>query len=293
MSPNIFSKTIIPSIEIGSYEALWLEENASFNRIADKFKSLNGDILLPSELVHDNVKARLLYSKVRERIEKAKIENFGVRFRDTYDYPAKLNDAKDKLQLFYYAGDADLINTRSIAIVGTRDPSLEGVKRTVKLVKSLVDKNITIVSGLAAGIDTHAHKTAIENGGKTIAVLGTPLDVPYPKENTHLLQKIIAHHLAISQVPFIKYAHQNFNTKKFYFPERNKTMSALSEATVIVEAGETSGTLIQARAALEQGRKLFILASCFDKGLTWPKKYLDKGAIKVLSIEDIWRVLGI
>jgi DNA processing protein len=190
--------------------------------------------------------------------------------------------------MLYYAGNWDLVFTKSIAIVGTRHPTKEGLLRTERITRELVRNNFTIISGLAAGIDTQAHTTAINEGGNTIAVTGTPLDVTYPKENQELFNEIVKNHLVISQVPFIKYATQDYRLNRFYFPERNKTMSALSDATIIVEAGETSGTLIQARAALkEQNRKLFILASCFDKGLTWPKKYQADGAIKVNSIQDI------
>lgn len=293
-TPDIFSKAVIPSLEIGSYEALWMEEGASFAKLATKFKQLDEETPLPSEVFHDSGKATEFYKKVMERVNKASfIRHFGVRFNQTLDYPERLKDAKDPLVMFYYAGNPELIKSRSIAVVGTRSPSPEGILRTQKLVKALVDKKFTIISGLAAGIDTHAHTMAIELGGNTIAVLGTPLDVVYPKENIKLLQTIIDQHVAISQVPFVKYAEQSFSTKRFYFPERNKTMSALSEATVIVEAGETSGTLVQARASLEQGRKLFILASCFDKNLTWPEKFLAKGAIKVNSMEDIWAALDI
>src|SRR6202034_2621634 len=94
--------------------------------------------------------------------------------------------------------------------------------------------------------------------------------------------------LVISQLRIVRYSQQHFRGKKHFFPERNVTMSALTEATVIVEAGETSGTLIQARAALHQGRKLFILDSCFrNPSISWPQKFADKGAIRVMDYDDI------
>lgn len=291
MNQDIFSKAIVPSVEIGSYEMLWLEDKAWFNKIADKFKSIDGTSVLPSELVHDTEQAQVLYAQIMDRVSKSSLKNFGVRFRETLDYPDKLNDAKDPVQMLYFAGNWGLVYSKSVSIVGTRNPTIEGLKRTEKLAKEFVKNGFTIVSGLASGVDTQAHTTAINEGGNTIAVVGTPLDITYPKENTKLFHEIMKNHLVISQIPFIKYANQTFQSKRFYFPERNKTMSALSEATIIVEAGETSGTLIQARAALEQGRKLFILASCFERGLIWPQKYLEKGAFKVHSFEDIWKNL--
>ena len=118
-------------------------------------------------------------------------------------------------------------------------------------------------------------------------MIGTPLSHTYPKENAELQRKVASEYLIISQVPVRRYERQDYRKNRLFFPERNITMSALTEATIIVEAGETSGTLIQARAALHQGRRLFILDSCFRKGLTWPKKYADKGAIRVVDYDDI------
>lgn len=148
-------------------------------------------------------------------------------------------------------------------------------------------EDVIIVSGLAEGIDTAAMNATIEFGGSIIGVIGTPLNKFYPKHNEEL-QKFVAHnHLLLSHVPFYKYSLQRFDTQKYYFPERNAVMAAISDATVIVEASETSGTLTQARACLEIGKKLFILNSCFESGLKWPDKY-EKRAIRVRTIEDIF-----
>ena len=173
--------------------------------------------------------------------------------------------------------------------MGTRHPSPEGIQRTRQLVRELVRDGFTIVSGLAAGIDTAAHEAAMrEENGRTIAVLGTPISRTYPAQNKELQQRIAKKFLLISQVPVRRYQRQTPKGNRFFFPERNITMSALTEATIIVEAGETSGTLIQARAALEQGRKLFILENCFqNKSLTWPEKFAAKGAIRVTKYNDI------
>ena len=105
-------------------------------------------------------------------------------------------------------------------------------------------------------------------------MIGTPLHTVYPRENLLLQREIAQNHLLISQVPFYLYTRQDYRKNRFFFLERNKTMSALSQATVIVEASETSGTLSQAEAALQQGRKLFILNSCFEYGMEWPDRLL-------------------
>jgi DNA processing protein len=160
------------------------------------------------------------------------------------------------------------------------------------LARELVAANFTVVSGLATGIDATAHRSAIEAGGRTIAVVGTPLGEVYPKENAALQEEIAKNHLLISQVPILRYANQHPPQNKLFFPERNITMSALTEATVIVEASDTSGTLIQARAALHQGRRLFILNSAFEKSeLTWPARFEKQGAIRIRSMSEIFEHL--
>ena len=203
-------------------------------------------------------------------------------------YPDKLRDAVSPVELLYYQGWWDLAFSPSVAVVGTRKPSKEGLSRTRRLVQELVADGFTIVSGLATGIDTAAHETAIQEGGRTIAVIGTPLSHSYPKENSALQRYIAEHFLIISQVPLKRYEEQDYRRNRAFFPERNVTMSALTEATIIVEAGETSGTLIQAKAAIRQKRHLFILDSCFrDPKLTWPARFEAKGALRVKDYDDI------
>ncbi|MGA8878954.1 MAG: DNA-processing protein DprA, partial [Candidatus Korobacteraceae bacterium] len=168
-----------------------------------------------------------------------------------------------------------------------------GTKATDGIVRGLVKDGYTVVSGLAAGIDTVAHRTAIDTGGRTIAVIGTPLSVVYPSENDALQRKIASDFLIISQIPVIRYSRQDWKSNRSFFPQRNITMSALTEATIIVEASDTSGTLMQARAAIEQRRKLFILDSCFrDSSLNWPRKYESEGAVRVRNYEDIRKHLA-
>lgn len=210
------------------------------------------------------------------------------------DYPEKLRVADHPIELLYFQGWWDLVNSpRSVAVVGTRNPTDEGLARARRLVRALVGDGFTIVSGLAAGIDTAAHTAAIEQGGNTIAVLGTPLTKAYPASNRRLQDEIAKNHLLISQVPVKRYSNQkNPIANNFFFPERNITMSALTQATIIVEAGETSGTLIQARHALKQGRKVFILESNFrNANLKWPHSFLERGAIRVADYDEIRRHL--
>jgi len=135
--------------------------------------------------------------------------------------------------------------------------------------------------------------TALENSGRTIGVIGTPVSESYPKENRDLQAEIARRFLVISQVPVTRYGQQIWKQNRLFFPERNVTMSALTQASVIIEASDTSGTLTQARAALKQGRKLFILDSCFENpDISWPTKFEEKGAIRVRDFEQIRDVLS-
>jgi DNA processing protein len=289
-SLNDFETSIEPLREMAAYEALWKDNPYSFKKIAEIFARNPGS--MPSDLVSDQ-SVSIFRNFIKENVLKNLTTSINVLINYTYDYPQKLRDAEDPVEFLYYQGDLSLLKTRMVSIVGARKASAEGIKRAQQLARDLVRDNITIASGLAEGIDTAAHTAAIEFGGKTIAVIGTPLDEAYPKFNKSLQEKIAKEHLLISQVPFWRYKQQNFKMNRWFFPERNKTMSALSEATIIVEASDTSGTLIQAKAALQQGRKLFILNSCFENpNINWPKRFEDK-AIRVRGYEDIKNGLGI
>ncbi|MDR5615282.1 MULTISPECIES: DNA-processing protein DprA [unclassified Arsenophonus] len=284
-SLDSFDHVISPFEEMAAYEALWSENGATFRSIADRFRKYPDTI--PSRMVTENVRKEFK-EILKDIFDRFQVKHFGIRIHGANEYPEKLRDAKHPIEVFYYQGWWDLINTRNVAVVGSRRVSEEGKKRTRKLVKCLIEDNFTIVSGLAEGVDTEAHRTALDAGGNTIAVIGTPLSHFYPKQNIELQQRIRENYLLISQVPFKRYLDQDYRTNRLFFPERNATMSALSEATIIVEASDTSGTLTQARAALDQGRKLFILDSCFQNStISWPAKYEARGAIRVKNYQDI------
>ncbi len=276
--------------EMGAYEWLWSQENErvkpSFKAVAELFRQNPG--AMPSDLVHED-DAMECARQVLVRFARSGVTTFGVRLNGLGDYQEKLRDAEHPLEFLYYQGEWDLAySPKRIAIVGTRNPTEEGIRRTRKLVSLLVRDGYTIVSGLAKGVDTAAHEAAIAQGGETIGVIGTPLGQAYPRENAELQQRIARDFLLISQVPVLLYSQRTWQWNRIFFPERNVTMSALTQATVIVEAGETSGTLIQARAALAQKRKLFILESNFHRrDLTWPHRFAEKGAIRVRDFDDI------
>lgn len=282
---------VSPSIELGAYEELWVRSGATFKRLADMFRGgLNG---FPSELVDPDTAATRA-NEVLDVLERKHVRDVGFVVHGTLDYPIGLRDAKHPVQFLYYRGNLDLLSMQTrVAIVGSRSASDDGVRRARRLAKCLVQDGVVVVSGLARGIDTAAHQAAIAAGGRTIGVIGTPISEAYPPENAQLQELIAREHLLVSQVPVIRYARQTPQWNKVFFPERNATMSALTHATVIVEAGETSGTLTQARAAFEQGRKLFILDSCFGRGLKWPERLQAQGAIRVSDYDDIRKHLDL
>ncbi len=183
-------------------------------------------------------------------------------------------------------GDVSLLEHHPrVAIVGTRHPSPEGERRARKLVKALLAEHAIVVSGLAQGIDTIAHTEAIAHGGRTIAVIGTPLDDVFPRSNAALQRRIGEEHLLVSEfAPSSPVARGNF-------PRRNRTMALIADASVIIEAGEGSGTLSQGWEALRLGRPLFLLKSLVDAGLDWPRKMLDHGALVLSGMDDLLRVL--
>ncbi|NGX48247.1 MAG: hypothetical protein K1000chlam3_01638 [Chlamydiae bacterium] len=282
-------RALSPLEELLAYEALWDQPHSTVRSLSIK---LNG---YPNSLVSTMIEPQTIndYKKNLLPIIR-KLTNFGVRIYGDGEFPERLNDARYPIKIFYFQGNWELTYMPSVAVVGTRKPTREGTLRTEYLVKKLVKDGVAIVSGLARGIDTVAHKTAIENDGFTIGVIGTPLNCYYPPENQDLQNKIANDYLLISQVPFSRYSRQTYRENRLFFPERNVTMSALTEATIIVEAGETSGTHVQAKAALEQKRKLFILENNFlNPSLSWPKKFEEKGAIRVKDYDEIRNHLSI
>jgi DNA protecting protein DprA len=178
----------------------------------------------------------------------------------------------------FYSGDLELLDGPTVSIVGTREVSDAGWKRASQLARDLSKSGVTVVSGLAKGVDTAALTSAISNGGHVVAVIGTPLDKAYPAENASLQQQIYAHHLLLS--PF-KDGERVYRSN---FPARNRVMAALSDATVIIEASDTSGTLHQAAECVRLGRWLFIAKSVVDDpNLTWPTRFLGQSRVRVLE----------
>lgn len=277
-------------IEIGAYEALWLEDGASFKTVSQRVSAAPGE--LPSVLV-DAERAKQCAREIAARFAKTGLSDVNTHRLGAPDYPQKLCDARYPLRAFYYRGNWTHADTPTVAVVGARRLSENGVARAKRLVRHLVEDGFTIVSGLAAGTDRVAHTTALEMGGRTIAVLGTPIHKVYPRENAELQAEIASRFLVISQVPVLHYESRDWRSNRKFFPERNITMSALTDASIIVEIGESRGTYIQSKAALDQGRPLFLLNNCFEKAdISWPARFAERGAVRARTYEDIRSHIG-
>lgn len=169
-----------------------------------------------------------------------------------------------------------------VSVVGTRRPTEEGLAEARAVSGMLADNGIVVVSGLAAGIDATAHKAAIEAGGRTVAVLGTPLDKTYPASHYHLQKYIADNHLVVSQFP------EGHPVVKGNFVKRNRTMALISDASVMVEAGEGSGTINHGWEALRLGRPLFVCGLAARPGHKWLAEMVRRGAI---ILEDHHQIL--
>lgn len=175
------------------------------------------------------------------------------------DYPENLRTVHDRPPLIFVAGHLQPADARSVAVVGARQATPAGLAAATRIAEHLVDHGYTVVSGLATGIDTAAHTSALANTGRTIAVVGTGLQRVYPPQNAALQQRIIEHGAVVSQ--FWPDAPPTRRT----FPMRNAVMSGMTLASVVVEASHTSGSRMQARLALEHGRPVFLTQSLLEQ----------------------------
>lgn len=185
-------------------------------------------------------------------------------------------------QLFV-AGHAEWLRQQPrVSVVGARKASTEGLKRAAKLARILVKHGAVVVSGLAEGIDAAAHSATVEADGRTVAVIGTPLSQTFPAKHRELQQHLMREHLVVSQFP------EGHPTTRKNFPLRNRTMALVSDASIIVEASDGSGSLSHGWEALRLGRPLFLMASILDqRGLSWPKAMLNYGAMVLQKPEDL------
>lgn len=265
--------------------------SADFDELSSEF-----DISIPiienpkPWVLHFNVNEEILcedYHKAKRKFE-ALQEDDEIIKKGNSDYPELLAATDEAPRFLYLRGNTALLyNTKTVALVGSRNASEKAKANTERLAVALGRNGIIVVSGLARGIDVTAHKAALANGFYTIAVIGTNLNQYYPSENKDVQKEIESKGLVISQFsPATK-------TERWFFPMRNGVMSGLSQATVVMEAGETSGALKQATFALKQKRLVLIPKNVFSiENISWPEKLLSQGAICVSTPRNIIEILS-
>ena len=205
-----------------------------------------------------------------------------IKLEDEF-YPEKLRNIYAPPKMLYVLGNEKLLQQKSIAIVGCRDCTKYGIENAYKFGYELATSNICVISGLAKGIDAYAHLGAVRAKGKTIAVLGSGLDVIYPPENAELYKEIIMNNGAIiTEYPL------GCKPEKYHFPERNRIISGLSDGVLVIEAKKKSGTMITVDFALEQGREVYAIpGNISSESSCGTNELIKEGAIPVTNVNDI------
>jgi DNA processing protein len=220
-----------------------------------------------------------------ERLERHKVT---VLVHEDPRYPAKLREIYDYPPVLYVRGNLPAEDEPGLAIVGTRRPTIYGRQVTEEIVADLARSGITIVSGLARGVDSVAHRAALDAGGRTVAVFACGLDIVYPGENTRLAQTIMERGALVSEHPL------GVKPKPESFPMRNRIMSGLSLGVLVVEAGEKSGALITAQQAVEQNREVFAIpGSILSPASQGSNRLIQEGAKLVRNYTDILQELNL
>jgi len=212
----------------------------------------------------------------KEVLEAAKAGCELIAF-DSDDYPRMLKEIPDAPLLLYVRGDAKVLSQFAVAVVGSRRPSAYGSSVAHRLAHDLAQRQLVVVSGLARGVDSAAHRGALEAKGKTIAVLGSGMDVIYPRENKRLAEEIVKSGAVISEFPL------GTGPTPENFPIRNRIISGLSLGVVVVEAAEYSGSLITARLALEQNREVFAVPGNITSAQSFGPNHLIKQGAKLVD----------
>ncbi len=253
-----------------SFQAIW---NASGTAFASIFGSA---------VVGEAIASGRSEAAIDDELSRA--EERGIQIVTLVDepYPALLREIDDPPMVLYVRGSLPIDPARSIAVVGTRRGTRYGKMVAARFASQLAMRGMTVVSGLAAGIDTAAHQGTVDVGGRTVAVLGCGLDYPYPKRNQPLLEKLVIQGAALSEYPL------GTKPAKWTFPQRNRILAGLSRGVIVIQAPERSGALITARLALEQGREVFAVPGNITTTTSAGTNGLIKtGAKLVETVDDV------
>jgi len=271
--------------------------HVKFTQLENYFGNLeNAWQAAPAELKHSGLDRSSIsaITSWREKIsleaEIEKLERYGVKALTWHDpdYPARLKEIYDYPPVLYVRGSLLSEDEWCLAVVGTRRATVYGRQVTEEIVADLARSRITIVSGLAKGIDSVAHSSALDAGGRTIAIFACGLDTVYPAENANLARRIMQQGALVSEYPL------GTRPRAEYFPRRNRIMSGLSLGVLVVEAGEASGAMITARLALEQNREVFAIpGSILSPASKGTNHLIQDGAKLVSHYSDILEELNL
>ena len=209
--------------------------------------------------------------------------------KDSVEYPARLREIPDPPGQLYCTGNIELLNERSIAVVGARKNTVYGKNVALMIGRRLAESGLVVTSGLALGIDGYSHEGALEEGGKVIGVLGSGIDHMTPQRNRGLMMKGLDNGgLVVSEYP------PEEKSTRWSFPARNRIISGLSEALVVVEAGLNSGSLITAKYAVDQGRTVYAVPGNINSPTSIGCNLLIRdGAVPLVIIDDLIRDIGV
>ncbi|CAH2213104.1 DNA-processing protein DprA [Tepidibacter aestuarii] len=251
-----------------------------FNIISDEeiYKIPNISLKIKKNIV--NYRSSTYLDQIKENLKKHEINYITI---NNSNYPKRLKHIYDPPHILYFKGNKELLNEFCIAMIGSRKPTNYGVFCANKISKELSSLGINIISGMAVGIDYYSHLGCLNGNSKTIAVLGSSIDKPYPKQNIHLMNNIIeSGGIILSEYP------PGTEARPGYFPMRNRIISGISDGVLIVEASERSGSLITMNYALDHGKNVFAIPGNINSHMSkGSNKIIKEGAKLVSSVDDI------
>lgn len=275
---------LVPGMGEAYYYKILNFYNNDLNSLFSKKNSIPTELKLSKKIrnfLDTDMEIKNLDILLEKELKKTKKYNIKIVHKNSDEYPIYLKNIYNPPPFLFVKGDIKKLSNKCIGIVGSRMPSEYGKKITKMLASELAINGITVVSGLARGIDAIAHKNALEYGN-TIAVIGSGFKYVYPSENKILYEKILEKNTIITEFPF------DMIPEKFNFPIRNRIISGLSQGVLVVEATENSGSLITAMYALEQGRDVFAVPGEITNSRSiGTNKLIRDGAKIVLSVDDI------
>lgn len=239
----------------------------------------------PTMAMVDRVKERVALEDYWQQVQSVAEKGYDMVDIQDPRYPDRLREIRSAPLVLWYKGRLEATTGCCLAVVGTREASDDGRARATRLARALAQAGVIVVSGLARGIDTAAHWGAIKAGGRTVAVVGTGVDIVYPRDNEELAGRIVETRGAI-----VSEFEPGSGPQAWRFPQRNRTMTGLCEGTVVIEASATSGARYQAEYTMEQGRPLFLVRSQI-KRFDWARDAAESYE-KAILVDHVTDVLG-